>query len=110
MRHGADLPSLGRKPPTPHRYRVIGVYRKISDTMAMVRVKAFLWLIRKYAAGETSLVDKDRSYHLLQYDKDAKDPFAAMNPDTELKTHPSNKDDNELAGASLCVRYPFRSR
>jgi muramidase (phage lysozyme) len=82
-----------------NRYRVTGVYRKISDTLAMVRVQAFLRIIREHVAGETTLKDKDRSYHLLQNDKNSKDPFAALNPDTALGMHPSDLKKNKPAGA-----------
>ena len=78
-------------------YKVTKVYRKISDTMAMVRVEAFLRMIREHVAGETSLKDKERSYHLKQHDKDAKEPFADLN--TDLTTHPSDLKKNKPAGA-----------
>lgn len=48
-------------------FKTIGVFRKISDTMAMVRVQAFLRIIREYAVGEKSLSEKDSSYHVLSY-------------------------------------------
>ncbi|MBU1481201.1 MAG: hypothetical protein KKH12_05940 [Gammaproteobacteria bacterium] len=94
----AITPALGSPPSKYSRYKVIGVYRKISDTMAMVRVQAFLRLIREHVAGETSLKDQARSYQLKQYDKDAKDPFADLN--TEMKTHPyENSTKKTPAGA-----------
>jgi muramidase (phage lysozyme) len=89
------LPALGAG--TGKHFKVKAVYRKISDTMAMVRVEAFLRIIREHVAGETSLKDKNRSYQLKQYDKSAKEPFADLN--TDLKTHPFKKEKSKPAGA-----------
>ena len=48
----ATIPALGTPPQGRNRYRVIGVYRKISDTLAMVRVQAYLRMVREQVAGE----------------------------------------------------------
>lgn len=92
------LPALGAG--SGAHFKVTGVYRKISDTMAMARVQAFLRIIREQVAGETSLADKERSYHLLTYNKDAKEPFAEGNRNGDLsKAHPSDIKKNKPAGA-----------
>jgi len=70
------------------KYRVVGVYRKFSDMVALARVKAFLRIIREHEA------------------KDFSDPYRALHWDgkkhitfSDFSTHPSNKDEDKPAGA-----------
>jgi hypothetical protein len=74
-------------------FKTIGVFRKISDTMAMVRVQAFLRIIREYVAGETSIIHKGRSYKVLSYDKTRKEPIEWIK-DGDLSVHPFDMKDD----------------
>jgi muramidase (phage lysozyme) len=74
--------------PAVHKYRVIGVYRKFSDTMALARVSAFLRIIRDYEA------------------KGYKDPYHALHSDgkqhltfSDWSTHPMGAQKSKPAGA-----------
>lgn len=74
--------------PALRKYRVIGVYRKISDTMALARVKAFLRIIREHEA------------------KGYKDPYRALYFDgrqhttfSDASKHPSSEGKDKPAGA-----------
>ena len=51
------LPKLGGVKSGGKQYAVIGVYRKVSDEMAMVRVKAFLKIVREYETNGFSEAD-----------------------------------------------------
>ena len=81
-------PTLGRQPPTTKRYRVVGVYRKISDTMAMVRVQAFLRILRELEAKGYS-----EPYRALPREHGKEVLFDGFD------THPSNEEDDTPAGA-----------
>ena len=90
------LPVLGNS--SRKVYKVIGVFRKISDTMALARVEAFLRIIREYAVGEKSPEDRDQSYKVLSYDKDNKEkPVVWI--EGGLGKHPGSDTKKIQAGA-----------
>ena len=82
------VPKLGGVRTGGKQYAVIGVYRKVSDEMAMVRVKAFLRIIREHEAKGFS-----EPYHALKWEGRKQISFS------DLSTHPSNREKNEPAGA-----------
>ena len=87
------LPVLGNS--SRKVYKVIGVFRKISDTMALARVEAFLRIIREYAVGEKSPEDRDKSYKVLSYDKDNKEkPVVWI--EGGLDKHPAEKSKADM--------------
>jgi muramidase (phage lysozyme) len=84
-------------------YKVIGVFRNISDTMALARVEAFLRIIREYAVGEKSPEDRDQSYKVLSYDKDNKEkPIVWI--EGGLGTHPGG-DTNDISSGAYQLKY-----
>lgn len=86
------FPSLGGPAKQSKRYRVSGVYRKVSDTMAIVRIRAFLRILREHEAKGF----KD-PYHALRYDPSAKPPHVTF-PDHN--SHPyAAGNQNKPAGA-----------
>ena len=85
----AVTPALGKPPSKFKRYKVIGVFRKISDSMAMVRVRAFLRILREL---ETAGYEEKDSYFALP---DAKDPTTGKvvrRSFTKTDTHPFGDD------------------
>jgi muramidase (phage lysozyme) len=86
------LPSLGGKAKPTKRYRVIGVYRKVSDTLAMARVRAFLRIVREHEAKGF-----DEPYRALRYDPTAKPAHIKFH---DFATHPYlSEQKNKPAGA-----------
>ncbi|SFZ79562.1 hypothetical protein [Chitinimonas taiwanensis] len=87
------MPALGGTGRGSKRYRVTGVYRKSSDTLAWARVQAFLRIIREHEAKGF----KD-PYHALRFDpKERSNPFVTF---SNFSDHPHsiNKIDKP-AGA-----------
>ena len=82
------MPKLGGIKRQGKQYRVIGVYRKVSDEMAMVRVKAFLRIVREHEAKGF-----DRPYHALLWDGKKHIVFS------DFSGHPYNNGTNKPAGA-----------
>jgi muramidase (phage lysozyme) len=87
--YGSDFIWPGRGGfPDVKAYKVIGVYRKYSDTAAKTRLNAFLRIIREHEA------------------KGFSDPYVALRWDgaekvviQSLERHPSNENENKPAGA-----------
>ena len=74
------------------KYKVLGVYRKYSDELALARVKAFLRIIREHEAKGY----KD-PYRALRYD-----PSKGLNSHItfdDISSHPSDRRSNMPAGA-----------
>lgn len=86
------IPSLGGRTKTGKRFRVTGVYRKISDTMAMARVSAFLRILREHEAKGFK-----EPYRALRFDPSANPPHIIFD---DFSTHPYVKEKkNKPAGA-----------
>lgn len=86
-------------------FKVTGVYRKISETMAMVRVQAFLRIIREHVAGETSLADKERSYRVLRYNTGK----IELNKDEKLSAHPYAEVGDDIPAGAYQINYDLWS-
>lgn len=71
--------------PAQNKYKVIGVYRKYSDTLAGARVQAFLRIIREH---ETRGFPEEDRYYALP------DPSGKTHPTfTDTSKHPFSDDD-----------------
>ena len=86
---GRHVPKLGGKKFDGKQYRVIGVYRKVSDEMAMVRVKAFLRILREMETEGYSDAD---SYFVLPDGKDSTSGKLARRKFTNTTTHPFSEN------------------
>ncbi|HJV87622.1 MAG TPA: hypothetical protein VJ698_19290 [Noviherbaspirillum sp.] len=86
------IPSLGGPAKSTKRYRVTGVFRKFSDTLALVRVQAFLRILREHEAKGF----KD-PYHALRYSPSERPSHITFN---DFSTHPyAEEKKNKPAGA-----------
>lgn len=83
------VPKLGGKKFGGKQYRVIGVYRKVSDEMAMVRVRAFLKAVR---SKETEGYSDSESYFVLPDGKDAVTHKLLRRKFTDTNVHPFDSD------------------
>lgn len=83
------MPKLGGKKTGGKQYAVIGVYRKVSDEMAMVRVKAFLKIVREH---ETKGFSDTDSYFVLPDGRDPQTKKLMKRKFTSNSTHPFSDD------------------
>ena len=95
------IPKLGGKKLDGKQYAVIGVYRKVSDEMAMVRVGAFLRILREMETEGYSDAD---SYFVLPDGKDLTSGKLTRRKFTNTSTHPFSEgapikyDQKDFAG------------
>lgn len=88
------VPSLGGATRPNKRYRVIGVFRKISDTMAMIRVQAFLRIIRELEAK-----DYKRPYQALRRQNGKEINFESY------ELHPGTEETRELVAGAYQIMW-----
>ena len=85
------MPKLGGVKNQGKQYRVIGVYRKISDVMAMVRVRAFLKIVRECETSGFSELD---AFLALPDGRDPKTGKFMKRKFASTNTHPFSNDSS----------------